>query len=457
MEIADYATYDGATVMFDVMGFGWPLDETPMLLQPGVLGMAWGTTIRQLAAGFGIEVDEIKDSCIRIPAPEAFDVAAGHIPKGGQAALRFEIHGMVKGKPVIVIDHVTRLQRRPVPGVAATRTARRLLQGRDHRRALVHRRHLPDQPQGRPQLRGYRGGRGPRGQRDPRGRGRAAGNQDDNRSAADHRQGTLRRQLGRQTTQGEHGMGRVDDKVALISGGARGMGAAHARMLVDEGAKVVIGDILDDEGKAVADDIGDAVRYVHLDVTQPDQWQAAVDTAVSEFGKLNVLVNNAAIVALGPLKKFDLDEWQKVIDVNLTGTFLGMRAAVQPMIDAGGGSIINVSSIEGLRGAPLVHPVRGVQVGGARTGQVGGTRVGAQEHSGQLLPSRLHPHPDDRTSSRGHGHHSARPAGRTGGGVDVRGLPGQRRVVVRHRQRVHHGRRPGDRGAAQVVSAVRQA
>ncbi len=110
MEIADYATYDGSTVMFDVMGFGWNLDETPMLLQPGVLGMAWGTTIRQLAAGFGIEVDEIKDSCTRIPAPEAFDVAAGHIAKGGQAALRFEILGMVDGKPAIVIDHVTRLR-----------------------------------------------------------------------------------------------------------------------------------------------------------------------------------------------------------------------------------------------------------------------------------------------------------------------------------------------------------
>jgi hypothetical protein len=110
MEIADYATYDGATVMFDVMGFGWPLDETPMLLQPGILGMAWGTAIRQLAAGFGIEVDAIKDSCTRIPAQQAFEVAAGHIPAGGQAALRFEILGMVKGKPAIVIDHVTRLR-----------------------------------------------------------------------------------------------------------------------------------------------------------------------------------------------------------------------------------------------------------------------------------------------------------------------------------------------------------
>ncbi|OBG34686.1 glucose 1-dehydrogenase [Mycobacterium sp. E3198] len=151
-------------------------------------------------------------------------------------------------------------------------------------------------------------------------------------------------------------MGRVDGKVALISGGARGMGASHARMLVAEGAKVVIGDILDDEGKALADELGDAARYVHLDVTQPDQWDAAVATATGEFGKLNVLVNNAGIVALGQLRNFDLGKWQKVIDVNLTGTFLGMRVAVDPMTEAGGGSIINVSSIEGLRGAPAVHP-----------------------------------------------------------------------------------------------------
>jgi len=151
-------------------------------------------------------------------------------------------------------------------------------------------------------------------------------------------------------------MGRVDGKVALISGGARGMGASHARMLVVEGAKVVIGDILDDEGKALADALGEAARYVHLDVTQPEHWESAVSTAVSEFGHLDVLVNNAGIVALGQLKKFDLAKWQKVLDVNLTGTFLGMRASIDSMIAAGGGSIINVSSIEGLRGAPMVHP-----------------------------------------------------------------------------------------------------
>ncbi|MBV8348791.1 MAG: SDR family NAD(P)-dependent oxidoreductase, partial [Mycolicibacterium sp.] len=150
-------------------------------------------------------------------------------------------------------------------------------------------------------------------------------------------------------------MGRVDGKVALISGGARGMGASHARLLVAEGAKVVIGDILDDEGKALADELGEAARYAHLDVTQPDLWEAAVATAVDDFDTLNVLVNNAGIVSLGPLKTTNLEKWQKILDVNLTGTLLGMQAAIEPMTAAGGGSIINVSSIEGLRGAPWVH------------------------------------------------------------------------------------------------------
>ena len=151
-------------------------------------------------------------------------------------------------------------------------------------------------------------------------------------------------------------MGRVDGKVALISGGARGMGAEHARALVAEGAKVVIGDILDDEGKALADELGDAARYVHLDVTSAEEWDAAVATAVNDFGTLNVLVNNAGIGALGKIGAFDMAKWQNVIDVNLTGTFLGMQASVEAMKAAGGGSIINVSSIEGMRGAVMVHP-----------------------------------------------------------------------------------------------------
>ncbi|MHA3021479.1 glucose 1-dehydrogenase [Mycobacterium sp. BMJ-28] len=151
-------------------------------------------------------------------------------------------------------------------------------------------------------------------------------------------------------------MGRVDGKVVLISGGAQGMGAAHARALVAEGGKVVIGDILDEPGQALAEEIGDAARYIHLDVTQADQWDAAVALANEEFGGLTGLVNNAGIVALGKIGKFDMAQWQKVIDVNLTGTFLGMQATVASMKAAGSGSIINVSSVEGLRGAPMVHP-----------------------------------------------------------------------------------------------------
>lgn len=134
------------------------------------------------------------------------------------------------------------------------------------------------------------------------------------------------------------------------------MGASHARLLVSEGAKVVIGDVLDAEGEALAHELGDAALYVHLDVRSPEQWDAAVAAAIAQFGRLDVLVNNAGIVALGPLRKFDLEQWHNVIDVNLNGTFLGMRAVVDAMVAAGGGSIINVSSIEGLRGAPMVHP-----------------------------------------------------------------------------------------------------
>lgn len=103
-------------------------------------------------------------------------------------------------------------------------------------------------------------------------------------------------------------MGRVEDKVALITGGAgaKGMGAASARMLVAEGAKVVIGDILGEDGAKLAEELGDAVRYVHLDVTSSEDWKAAVDTAVQTFGKLNVLVNNAGVVQVAPLKTADI-------------------------------------------------------------------------------------------------------------------------------------------------------
>jgi hypothetical protein len=110
MEIINYDTYDSATVMFDVMGFGKPLDEIPMLLQPGVLSLAWGSVVRQLAAGLAIDLDEVTETYVREPAPEAFDIASGHIAKGTAAALRFEVRGMKDGKAAVVLEHVTRLR-----------------------------------------------------------------------------------------------------------------------------------------------------------------------------------------------------------------------------------------------------------------------------------------------------------------------------------------------------------
>ncbi|MBV8930173.1 MAG: diacylglycerol kinase [Mycobacteriaceae bacterium] len=110
MEIVDYATYDNATVMFDIMGFGKPMDDIPMLLQPGVLSLAWGSVVRQLAAGLGITLDEIVDVYFREPAPEDFEIASGFVPKGSAAALRFEVRGLVDERPAVVLEHVTRLR-----------------------------------------------------------------------------------------------------------------------------------------------------------------------------------------------------------------------------------------------------------------------------------------------------------------------------------------------------------
>jgi 3alpha(or 20beta)-hydroxysteroid dehydrogenase len=155
-------------------------------------------------------------------------------------------------------------------------------------------------------------------------------------------------------------VGRVAGKVALISGGARNIGGATARLLAAEGAQVVIGDLLDDEGAALAEELcqefgQSAARYVHLDVTRDEDWRSAVAFTVSEFGKLDVLFNNAGIFNGGQLQRYQTEQWQQMLDVNLTGPFLGIRAAADAMIAAGGGSIINTSSIEGLRGTPWAH------------------------------------------------------------------------------------------------------
>ncbi|KQX08174.1 MULTISPECIES: glucose 1-dehydrogenase [unclassified Leifsonia] len=145
-------------------------------------------------------------------------------------------------------------------------------------------------------------------------------------------------------------MARVSGKIALISGGARGMGASHARLLVDEGAKVVIGDILDAEGEALAAELGDAVRYVHLDVTDYAQWENAVKTSVDTFGGLDIVVNNAGIANFSPIEDYSIEAWNTIISINLTGVFYGIKAAIPALKNSKGGSIINVSSTAGLQG-----------------------------------------------------------------------------------------------------------
>ncbi|MEE2664479.1 MAG: glucose 1-dehydrogenase [Myxococcota bacterium] len=146
-------------------------------------------------------------------------------------------------------------------------------------------------------------------------------------------------------------MGRLDGKVAIVTGAARGTGAATARALVAAGAKVVLGDLLDDLGEAVAKELGDAARYLHMDITREQDWSRAIDSA-HDFGPLGVLVNNAAILHIAPIEQTSAEDYLRVVTVNELGTFLGVRSAIEPMRAAGGGSIINISSIDGWYAAP---------------------------------------------------------------------------------------------------------
>ena len=145
-------------------------------------------------------------------------------------------------------------------------------------------------------------------------------------------------------------MSNLNGKVALITGAARGQGAAEARLFAQRGAKVMLCDILDDEGQAVAAEIGANAAYLRLDVTSEASWQAAVKATVSKFGKLNVLVNNAGIVKVTALADCPLEEYMQVIQVNQIGVFLGMKTVAPAMKQAGSGSIVNISSIDGLIG-----------------------------------------------------------------------------------------------------------
>jgi 3alpha(or 20beta)-hydroxysteroid dehydrogenase len=148
---------------------------------------------------------------------------------------------------------------------------------------------------------------------------------------------------------------RLDGRVAVVSGAARGLGAAFARALHGAGASVVIADLLDDDAAALAADLGDRALATHLDVTSPESWAATVEAALAAFGTVDVLVNNAGIANAGPIDHYPLAKWDAVIAVNLTGVFLGVQAVVATMKAAGRGSIINISSVEGMLGGSHLH------------------------------------------------------------------------------------------------------
>nr|WP_208322709.1 SDR family oxidoreductase [Salinibacterium sp. ZJ454] len=149
-------------------------------------------------------------------------------------------------------------------------------------------------------------------------------------------------------------MSRLAGKVVIVSGAARGMGARHAERLIGEGAQVVIGDVLAEEGRAMAERLGPACRYVDLDVTDPEAWSQAVELAVTTYGGLHGLVNNAGICIFQEIEDYTLEQWDREIAVNLTGTFNGIKASLPALKEGGGGSIVNVSSVGGIQGNAAV-------------------------------------------------------------------------------------------------------
>jgi NAD(P)-dependent dehydrogenase (short-subunit alcohol dehydrogenase family) len=209
-------------------------------------------------------------------------------------------------------------------------------------------------------------------------------------------------------------MARLAGKVALISGGARGQGAVEARLFAQEGAKVVFGDILDDDGKRVEEEIrargGEAI-YVHLDVTQAQDWQRAVQTAESRHGKLDILVNNAGIAIRGTIEETTEADWDRIMAINLKGVFLGTKYAIPAMRRAGGGSIINISSGAGIAPAPGTSAAYAATKGGVR---IFSKATAVQHASDNIRCNSVHPGPVDTPMVRGPHSDSARLAELTG-------------------------------------------
>jgi 3alpha(or 20beta)-hydroxysteroid dehydrogenase len=191
-------------------------------------------------------------------------------------------------------------------------------------------------------------------------------------------------------------MGKLDGKVALISGGARGQGAAEAETFAREGAKVVFGDVRDAEGQKVEAGIRDAVGeavYVHLDVTSEADWQKAVQTAVGRYGKLDILINNAGIVIPRvPIDERTVEEWDRVMAVNAKGVFLGTKHAIPAMRRAGGGSIVNISSVAGIGQSLHQEPAYAASKGAIRIF----SKVTASQHAkDRIRCNSVHPGPVD--------------------------------------------------------------
>ena len=224
-------------------------------------------------------------------------------------------------------------------------------------------------------------------------------------------------------------MGQLDGKVALITGGARGMGKSHVRRFLAEGAEVVFGDVLEEEGRKLAADLGGDVRFVQMDVTQEDDWRNAVETATTTFGALNVLVNNAGIIRHKTIEDMSLDEFRRILDVNLVGQWLGVKAVTPAMREAGGGSIVNVSSTEGFIGAHGLAAysaskfgVRGLTKAAARELGQYGIRVNSIHPGGVLTPLSLQDDVVAATADSADAFLKALPLGRMGKSKEVSGL-----------------------------------
>ncbi|TEA06590.1 glucose 1-dehydrogenase [Mycobacteroides salmoniphilum] len=179
----------------------------------------------------------------------------------------------------------------------------------------------------------------------------------------------------------------LQGKNVIVTGGARGLGAAFADRIVSHGGRVVIADVLDDDGRQLAAELGDSARFAHLDVTDADQWRAMVETTLVEFGSVSGLVNNAGISSASLVADEPLEHFRKVIDVNLVGVFIGMQAVVPPMRAGGGGSIVNISSAAGLVGLALTSGY-----GASKWGVRGLSKVAAVElGSERIRVNSVHP------------------------------------------------------------------